>query len=796
MTLSPASAVAFALTGGYPSDVRDWITVDLPPPTSRRRGRIVAVEPLTRTFQTLGLAKRARELISLQLEMRGPAEMVIGRAFAAANAALNEERQTGELASYGAPLLLGATVALIEGEVATLAWVPPAQALIVQDGLVYGLPPLETWLPDYSPPPDQRAVEPLGFSSWVAPQIVQTELRPGDSIIVCSASFGEMFATEIARAGLCTGDLTYLFGQDPDLVLDMFRGLAIRDDLTNASIAVIGYPPAPSSAQVQTLGDIGRRFRQSRHVATAEAQRWLPAPAVRPIGVPAALAFENQAEPETADEALAVPPLPDGEGMELLPPVVPNGLAVGANGSRAGRFAGLHARAQSALDRVSPRWKATWKRPTPVREFGVPGAHGVHLYRGSAGAMGEPGWRNLMPRVPFFRALVMTLLVIVCLVSATAIGMAAKDHFFPDRGRARAALAATDQHMAIAVHATDDKTKDAELQLAQQSLGIAKREGASDKAVDARQQEITRQRDKLSNIIRFTNVTRLGSLPAGLRSKPIEIVRTSSGIFAAGGSLYQLKPGSREMVRVLKQGETVPGGKQTIGSLWGVSVDVNGLYTLDGKRVFKLDNNGDWTAESLGVIPGLQPWKPSPTGAFGGNVYMLVPDYRQLYKFPPPEEGSKTSQPIDWVRNEDRTDLNHAVDFVVDGEIYILMDDGRVLTYYKSGLVRQTQPQGLGNGKPLALTGAGGDNLLYMLVSDGDGQSGRIICFDKEGKQFYQLRLPPGFSTGDVKVAPPFAHVRDFAVDEGTGTVYLFTDDAIWTAKFEVPKVATPKKPT
>ncbi len=794
MTLSPASAVAFALTGGYPSDVRDWITVDLPPPTSRRRGRIVAVEPLTRTFQTMGLAKRARELIGLQLEMQGPPEAVIGRAFAAANAALNEERQSGDLTSYGAPLLLGATVALIEDEVATIAWVPPAQALIVQDGLVYGLPPLESWLSGYAPPPDQRAVEPLGFAAWVAPRIVQTELRPGDSIIVCSATFGEMFAHEIAGAGLGTNDLTYLFGQDPDHVLDMFRGLAIRDDLSTASIAVIGYPPAPNAAQVQTLGDIGRRLRQGRHAATAEARRWLPAPVARPAGIPAALAFENQAEPETADEALAVPPMFDGEETELLSPVLPNGLAVAANGTRVHRFERLQERAHAALDRVSPKWKTTWQRPTPVREFGVPGAHGVRLYRGSAGAMGEPGWRNQLPRIPFYRTLLTTLIVIVCLVAAVAIGGLAKQQFFPDRGKANAALAATDQHMAQAVHATDDKTRDAELQQAQVSLGIAKEAGASDKAVNARQQEITRQRDKLSNIIRFTNVTRLGSLPAGLQSKPIEIVRTSSGIFAAGGSLYQLRPGSREMVRVLKEGASIPGGKQTIGALWGVSVDVNGLYAIDGKRVFTLDNNGKWTAVSLGVIPGLQPWKPSPTGAFGGNIYLLVPDYRQLYKFPPPEEGGTTSQPVDWVRNEDRTQLNHAVDFVVDGEIYILMDDGRVLTYYKNSLVRQTAPQALGNGKPVALTGAGGDNLLYMLVADGDGQSGRIICFDKEGKQFYQLRLPPGFSTGDAKVTPPFANVRDFAVDEGTGTVYLFTNDAIWTATFEVPKIATPKK--
>lgn len=795
MTLSPASAVAFALTEGYPSDVRDWITVDLPPPNHRRRGRIVAVEPVTRTYQMLGLAKRARELIGLQLELSGPAETVVGRAFAAANAALNEERRGPDAQTYGAPLLLGATVAVIEDEVATIAYAPPAQALIVQDGLVYGLPALESWLPSFPGHADRTVSEPLGYSSWVAPHVVQTELRPGDTIIVCSAAFGETFAAEIAQAGLCTSDLTYLFGQDPELVLDMFRGLAIRDEVRDAAVAVVGYPPLPNSMQIQTVGDIRRRMRQRRLAASAEARRWWPSPApFRPNGVPAALAFEGQPEPETADEALAVPPLREDDGTELLSPAVPNGLAVHATYPGPAHLTAMRHRARGAMDRMSPKWRTTWQRPTPVREFGVPGAHGVRLYRGSAGAMGEPSWRNKLPRFPFYRTLLTTLIVIVSLAAIVALGSLAKQQFFPDRGKANAALAATDQHMTAASHATDAKVKDAELKEAQALLADAKRDGASEKAVAARQQEITRQRDALSNIIRFTNVTRLGSLPAGLQAKPIEIVRTSSGIFAAGGSLYQLKPGSPEMTRVLKEGEPVPGGKQIVGSLWGVSVDVNGLYAVDGKHAFVLDNNGKWTAVTLDVIPGLQPWKRSPTGAFGGNVYLLVPDYRQVYKFPPPETGATDSQPVDWVRNEDRTELNHAVDFVIDGDIYILMDDGRVLTYFKSTLTRQITPQHLGKGKPLALVGGGGNNLLYMLVSDGEGQTGRILCFDKEGKQTYQLELPPGFSTGDVKVSPPFAGVEDFTVDEGTGTVYLFTKDAIWTAQFQVPKIAPPKK--
>lgn len=796
MTLSSASAVAFALTGGYPSDARDWITVDLPPPTSRRRGRIVAVEPLTRAYQTVGLAKRARELISLQLELNGPAEWVIGRAFAAANAALNEEKNVADAASYHAPLLLGATVALIEGEVATIAYTPPAQAIIVQDGLVYGLPELESWLPEYAPPADHAQAEPLGYSSWVAPHLVQTELRPGDTIIVCSASLGELFASEIAEAGLCTNDLTYLFGRDPELVLDMFRGLAIRDDIANAAVAVIGYPPAPSAVQIQTFGDIWRRLRQRRQAASAEARRWMPAPvAMRINALSPTPALATQAEPETADEAIAAPPIDDGDGPHLSP-VLPNGLAVGGNGVYDLRFQRLQGHAHAALDRMSPKWKTTWQRPTAVREFGVPGAHGVRLYRGSAGAMGEPGWRNKLPRIPFFRTLLTTVIVILCLAAALVIGNIAREHFFPDRARANAALAAADQHMALASHATDDKTKDTELKRAQESLATAQREGAASKAVAARQQEITRQRDKLSNIIRFTDVTRLGSLPADLQSKPIEIVRTSSGIFAAGGSLYELKAGSREMVRVLKADQPVPGGKEVVGSLWGVSVDVNGLYAVDGKHAFVLDNSGNWSAITLGVIPGLRPWTRSPTGAFGGNVYLLVPTYRQVYKFPSPEKGSTETQPVDWVRNEDRTELNHAVDFVIDGNIYVLMDDGRVLTYYKNALLRQIAPQRLANGRPIALAGGGGNNLLYMLVSDGDGQSGRILCFDKDGKQFYQLRLPAGFSTGDAKVTQPFAGVKDFAVDEGTGTVYLFTNDATWTARFQVPAIAASAKPS
>src|SRR5680860_291786 len=68
MTLSPATAVGFAVVGGAPADARQWITVDMSGfPGAGRRGYAVAAEPVMRSWRGIELANQAREIIVTEL---------------------------------------------------------------------------------------------------------------------------------------------------------------------------------------------------------------------------------------------------------------------------------------------------------------------------------------------------------------------------------------------------------------------------------------------------------------------------------------------------------------------------------------------------------------------------------------------------------------------------------------------------------------------------------------------------------------------------------------------------------
>ncbi|MDQ4099848.1 MAG: hypothetical protein M3121_05060 [Chloroflexota bacterium] len=783
MTLAPASAVAFALSRGAPADAREWLTVDLPMGLNPgRRGIIVAVEPVVRTERSIELATRARELLVIRLRERGTPEEVLTRAFASASAALCEENGVGADASFEGRVLLGVTALLIEDETATVAFVPPGQTLIVQDGLVSAIPELGSWLPDYVPESPLSVVETMGFSPVIAPAMVRTELKPGDMVIVGSAACGQALAREVSAAGLRASDLSYLFGHDPDFVLDLFRGVFIRDGVDAAAVAVVGFPPLPSAVQVRTLADVGRRLQERWRAGGANVRRWLPSP--RPIAVPAAAGGRTGVLSTAYDVPFAASP--HRAAADSGVPVSPAPPAEAAAGVRANErpewIRGAHRRLAGVYEWFSPQWASTWRRPSPVHQFGLPGAHGVHLYRGTASGMGEENWRSLLPRLPLIQTIMRWGLALLLIIALLLGGLYARQQALGDSERVQELIAVVDGHIIAARTAGDRTAIRAELDAAQAALQDAEEEGAGDDLVVARRQEIVRQRDVLDSVIRFTNVARVGSLPAELDGDIAQLVMTADGAYAAGGGLFQLQPDARQIVRVLQPGQTIDDAK--VDELFGAAVDVEGLYATDGRFLYRLSAEGTWSATALEEITGQGRWPAGPVSAFGGNFYLLVPDYRNIYKFPPPAEGQTAAQPVDWVTEQARGSLNLAVDFVIDGNIYVLLSDGRVQTFYKGELSDEITLR-LDGDVPLALASGAGTDALYMAVRD--GENGRIIVFDKAGTKAYQLLLPDGFTTGDANIPSPYEGLRDIAIDEGAGVVYLITTDAVWTAQYAVP---------
>ena len=104
---------------------------------------------------------------------------------------------------------------------------------VIQDGLIYTVPEFDSWFPTYQPRDiPGRQAEPLGFARWTAPLIAQTELRPGDTLILTSQDLGRALAEEMANSGLDAKDLSRWHHRDPDRVLDFTRQIVIDRDMS------------------------------------------------------------------------------------------------------------------------------------------------------------------------------------------------------------------------------------------------------------------------------------------------------------------------------------------------------------------------------------------------------------------------------------------------------------------------------------------------------------------------------------------------------------------------------------
>ncbi|HEV2074173.1 MAG TPA: hypothetical protein VGR29_11095 [Thermomicrobiales bacterium] len=774
MTLSAPTAVAFAVSGGTPADVREWITVDfVGQPSPYRRGFAVMTESLTLSGRGEELARHARALIlqELRRHQRQPADAALARAFAVANSIVFEEgRFPGGI---GQRYLIGATAIVFEGHQATIGHLPPGQLVLAQDGLVYAVPEIGSWLPHYAETQDDAPTpEPLGYASWTAPVLVQTELREGDTLILCTAKIGEGLAELSARPGGDQLSVSGFHGRDPDKVMDVLREVVIERELPVAAAAVIGFPPAERGSGVETIGDIGRNAREQWRHGRAAIRQFLPvrpSRAARPTVAAGVSAIDMSSGAGDLDDVVRVP----------------------AAGWRKPEES-IQERLIRLTERRSGDWRDTWRQPSELRQLGAPGAHGISRYRDSSLGAGEPSWKHTMPRLPFLRSPVFIVLCVVALLGVSALLYTERGRFLPSEDDYMAHVAEADRQLLLARDTSNEDIVQDALDDAEAALADAERAGAPEELLSPRQNEITLERDAIQQVVRLADVTRIGGLPAALQSSRTRAIHTPGGIFLANGSLYRLRPESREMQLVLQSGSDVEGLQ--VGDLFGVAYDGETLVASDGQHVFFAGSaeGSAWQGMTLEEINQQGPWPPGPIAAFAENIYLLVPEYRNIYQFTLNPEEQRVG-PMDWVLTGDRVTLNLAVDMTVDGNIYVLLEDGRVLTMRRGAQVASFDlpvfdPE---TETPLAIVSGPMTGYLYVAVVDDQGD-GRVIAVDREGGHMSQLELPAGFSTGESDVLPPFDDLQDIAVDEASGTLYLVNGDAVWTARYSLPPLPVP----
>jgi hypothetical protein len=233
--------------------------------------------------------------------------------------------------------------------------------------------------------------------------------------------------------------------------------------------------------------------------------------------------------------------------------------------------------------------------------------------------------------------------------------------------------------------------------------------------------------------------------------------------------LYKCQILAASCSAVLSAGDTV-GGKQ-VSKLVGLTMRVGSPVVLDDKLVaYSLSSDtGSWQAEPLGGTDGLQ--TPKDLATYDGNIYLLDSKPGQISKFP---SGQYTQAPLDWIQDQATLDAMKApVAIAIDGEIYVALANGKILTMQGGKMSQTISPKALAIGQtqsaPTRLFTNTDVKDLYLLRAD----DGTIMHISKDGNTLTTLKAPAGIGLDKLS---------GMTVDEAKGIYYLVEGRKVFQA--------------
>lgn len=399
----------------------------------------------------------------------------------------------------------------------------------------------------------------------------------------------------------------------------------------------------------------------------------------------------------------------------------------------------------------------------------APGAQSVRRYRGSGGIPMEV--RANLPRGPVVHVPARVLAISVALLMAAG-GAGATFNFQHGReARAHDALAMVDKSLQDA--AANPLVATSMVTQAEQALDDARASGADPALVSRYGRALSTVRDNAWNMRRLQDVQMLGSVP-GSAAGAAQLALSGDTLYVAAGDLYELHPEEKRLLLLLAQGTEIDGAR--VGKLRSVSIDGGAVIASDGDAMYVRDSQGAWQRRALAIddIGGISDTLPIVSW---GDASYGVSWEGDLVRF---FETSAGPQSEVWATSALNPDLLQVTDFVIDGKIHLLLQDGRILTFSRGQLEntaapfvtpRLTAPRSLAQA-PLA---------AQRYLVDGDtvigSNQGRLIRVDQSGNTIQYL------TPEDTEVSNALANVDKVAIDELTGTVFWIADGVVWQAR-------------
>ena len=223
---------------------------------------------------------------------------------------------------------------------------------------------------------------------------------------------------------------------------------------------------------------------------------------------------------------------------------------------------------------------------------------------------------------------------------------------------------------------------------------------------------------------------------------------------------------------VLNEGATVDG--VVVGPLVDIGwmrpipgyEDKSNLLVLDANnQVFRYNQVDGATAMDFGEARG---WgAASEVEVYLDRLYVADPDTDEIYRYAP---GQYTEPGQPWFLPTTQVNLQGLRTVRIDGDIWVLLDDGKVLRYrggeqvpysLDDSVARPTDPVDL-------YVSQQGDNAIYIA----DAADERVLLFAKEtGAYLGQYQAADG---------RPLRGLRGIFIDEARELIFLLTDEALY----------------
>jgi len=242
----------------------------------------------------------------------------------------------------------------------------------------------------------------------------------------------------------------------------------------------------------------------------------------------------------------------------------------------------------------------------------------------------------------------------------------------------------------------------------------------------------------------------------------LALARSSNSIYASDArdnSIYILDLESKKTTTATDLDSAGP-------NLRYPAVNDNGLiYYLNGGSVLSFDPANRQLAETGATIQG-EATNYASADTYGSRYYLLNTQQSEIYRFSPTANGLGPPQP--WLRQD--IDLKNAVDMSIDGHIYALKSNGKVIKLLRGtprdfDLEKVDPPLTAPNKLHVSLEG----EFLYIL----EGANKRLLVFDKSGEFVIQYKFEQ------------YDKLLDFTIDASENKLYLLADKKIIRAKLQ-----------